>query len=668
LTRKSGRRLLVIAAMLGFPFVPRAASAYPAATVTLTGHGYGHGRGMGQYGALGYAVDHGWSYRQILDHFYGGTSAGSTSTSSLVTVDMTAHDGQDTIVLQAQGQMVTSPAVNLGCGSGQPCAVRVQRVGAGSFRVYHGTACSGGAGGWVAAATVAGSAVTIHPTAAPSDETSSMLQLCETNDTRWLRGDLLARDTGSSQATVNSLPMESYLRGVVPRESPAYWGNLGGGAGEQALEAQAVAARSYATAEHRWPWAKTCDTTACQVYGGRAIQINGSPVTDFEGTSLYATSDRAVAATAGEVRVFSSGAVARTEFSSSTGGYTAGGTFPAVVDDGDTTASNPNHAWSDSVPVSAIEAAYGGSIGSLNAVNVLSRSGLGDLGGRVLSVELAFTRASVTISGNEFASQFGLKSNWFAVNNNPMQPYVAVTVNGSVYGFAGANVAGSPAAQGVQSRPVGLAGTTGGYWVLTTDGNVYPFGSARSYGSLAGIRLKGPPHQIIATPSGRGYWIVASDGGVFTFGDAHFYGSTGNIRLNAPVVAMAPTGDGGGYWLLGSDGGVFTFGDAHFYGSTGNLRLAAPVNGMATTPAGGGYWLLGSDGGVFSFGDAAFQGSLPGIGVHATAVSVQGATAGQGYLVATSNGHVYGFGAAIAAGGPADQGATTSTVGVVYTR
>ena len=57
MTRKSGRRLLVIAAMLAFPFVSRAASAYPAATVTLTGHGYGHGRGMGQYGALGYAVE-----------------------------------------------------------------------------------------------------------------------------------------------------------------------------------------------------------------------------------------------------------------------------------------------------------------------------------------------------------------------------------------------------------------------------------------------------------------------------------------------------------------------------------------------------------------------------------------------------------------------------------
>src|SRR5665648_49127 len=44
---------------------------------TFTGHGWGHGRGMGQYGALGYAVDHGWSHLEILDHFYGGTARGN---------------------------------------------------------------------------------------------------------------------------------------------------------------------------------------------------------------------------------------------------------------------------------------------------------------------------------------------------------------------------------------------------------------------------------------------------------------------------------------------------------------------------------------------------------------------------------------------------------------
>jgi ribosomal protein L24E len=115
-----------------------------------------------------------------------------------------------------------------------------------------------------------------------------------------------------------------------------------------------------------------------------------------------------------------------------------------------------------------------------------------------------------------------------------------------------------------------------------------------------------------STPTSGGYWMVASDGGIFTFGDAKFYGSTGNIPLAQPVVGMARTSDGKGYWLVASDGGVFTFGDAKFYGSTANVKLAAPVVGIVPTSDGKGYWLVASDGGIFTFGDAGFVGSLGG--------------------------------------------------------
>jgi hypothetical protein len=46
---------------------------------------------------------------------------------------------------------------------------------------------------------------------------------------------------------------------------------------------------------------------------------------------------------------------------------------------------------------------------------------------------------------------------------------------------------------------------------------------------------------------------------------------------------------------------------------------------------------------------------------------MQSTADGHGYLIATTAGHVYGFGDAIPAGGPADQGATASTIGVIYT-
>ncbi|NBO84184.1 MAG: hypothetical protein EBV14_02360, partial [Actinobacteria bacterium] len=73
--------------------------------------------------------------------------------------------------------------------------------------------------------------------------------------------------------TINAVNMEAYLRGVVPRESPAGWGDAVGGAGMNALRAQAVAARSYASTENRYPGlAHTCDTMDCQVYGGAGLR------------------------------------------------------------------------------------------------------------------------------------------------------------------------------------------------------------------------------------------------------------------------------------------------------------------------------------------------------------------------------------------------------------
>ena len=99
--------------------------------------------------------------------------------------------------------------------------------------------------------------------------------------------------------------MEDYLRGVVPRESPASWGDAAGGAGINALRAQAVAARSYAQAENRYPYAKTCDTTTCQVYGGAGL--NGAASRTHAPTGRSPTPPAQVMTLGGQV--------ARTEFS-----------------------------------------------------------------------------------------------------------------------------------------------------------------------------------------------------------------------------------------------------------------------------------------------------------------------------------------------------------------
>ena len=54
---------------------PTAPAAVTATTFLVSGRGWGHGVGMSQYGALGYAQD-GWTYDQILGHYYTGAELG----------------------------------------------------------------------------------------------------------------------------------------------------------------------------------------------------------------------------------------------------------------------------------------------------------------------------------------------------------------------------------------------------------------------------------------------------------------------------------------------------------------------------------------------------------------------------------------------------------------
>ena len=430
-----------------------------------------------------------------------------------------------------------------------------------------------------------------------------------------------------------------------------------------ALRAQAVAARSYASAERRSEWAQTCDTQSCQVYGGRATQ-DGATFNDLEA----ATTSQAVDDTRGQVRVFvADGKVARTEFSSSTGGYTAGGVFPAVPDEGDAVDSNPSATWTARVPVTVLEAAYP-QIGSLLSVDVTKRNGLGDMGGRVLEVVLRGSKGKATLSGADMRGLWsyssgsrpdGLRSDWFRVVNNPsggLSGYWVVGADGGIFSFGEAKFYGSTGGIPLNSPILGLAATPkgAGYWLVATDGGIFSFGDAQFYGSTGALKLNKPVVGMATTAPGRGYWLVASDGGIFSFGDARFHGSTGSLQLNKPVVGMAPTPTGQGYWLVASDGGIFSFGDARFHGSTGAITLNKPVVGMAPTPTGKGYWLLAADGGLFSFGDAAYFGSLPGSKINTTAVAMRPTRTGAGYLIVAVNGAVSSFGDAPVLGGVPD--------------
>ena len=624
-TRAIRTALAGVAATLGLAPALLSVGAAPAAampsSLTIVGHGWGHGRGMGQYGALGYAQQ-GWSFQQILAHYYQGTNASTTSVAS-IQVSLTELYGATSVAVSAP--------------SGHTLILDGKDSGKGALTLTRGHAVT---------SSVNADVIVSGP--------------WSTGSTRQFQGGVsMPTDV---QNVVNTVSLVQYVEGVVPRESPASWPRA-------ALAAQAVAARSYALAYTDGGTSTICDYAACQMYEGDPVQYD---------TTYTSNSDAAVTSTGNEVLLCggdsscgSSSQVARTEFSSSTGGYTAGGQFPAVPDAGDAVSANPNHDWSVTVATSYVQSAFP-SVGTLQSITVTSRNGFGDLGGRVITMVLTGSSGRETASGDAFAAAIGLRSDWFAVTTSTAPAgsdhgYWVVASNGSVYPFGDAPSYGSMAGHSLVSPVVGMAPTSDshGYWLVAGDGGIFTFGDARFHGSTGNQHLVKPVIGLVPTTDSSGYWLVASDGGIFSFGDARFYGSTGGMRLVKPVVSMARTADGKGYWMVASDGGVFNFGDARFYGSTGRIHLVAPIVGIVPTSDGKGYWLVASDGGVFAFGDAGFVGSLGGQGVN-DVVSVSPTPDGRGYLLVTRSGSVYTFGDATFLGDPATNvsGWSGSAIGV----
>ena len=504
--------------------------------MVITGKGFGHGRGLGQWGAYGYATLQGWTSRQILDHYYGGTVAGGLSPTSALGVRITNLDAKPLTLFQPRGRLYlrldndpgfvvppafladasaaaisapapqvvpAEPAVGAAITvplpgpplttstvpnpaaavldppvtTGKGAAVRV-RLAQGAWEISDAPSC---AGPWTVRTALANRTVTVStgpldPAAGP-DDPDAMLQLCEGKQRRVYRGDFLAITDGKVQRGVNLVGIEAYLRGVVPREISARWGENG----MEAVKAQAVAARSYAAAEKRSGYSNTCDTISCQVYGGRGL------VTEKGFTSLEdPRTDRAIAETVGEIRVNpKTGSVIRTEFSASTGGFTAGGEFPPVPDDGDAIEANPNRAWERRLPGNAV--GKSNKLGSLVDAKVSARDGFGPDGGRATKVVLSYERGSVTVSGTDFMRSFSLKSNYFnaqVVSEGLKPPQGAATSGDIAPGEALTGDAGGPVAA-LGALPVGALTEVGASASATGAA-----GAPASSASSAGTKLR----------------------------------------------------------------------------------------------------------------------------------------------------------------------------------
>ena len=414
----------------------RTSSDASSSSVTFEGHGWGHGVGLSQYGALGYAVNYGWSAAQILDHFYGGTVA-STAPASDITVRLYALDGAATAVVHDKGQLVIDGYVS---PTGQPATWRslvANETTDGHYRVWGRTdanVCPGSgidlndpANGWTVVLADQATSVTFSPqidTSASADP-SDLVGLCEPSSgrVRYYRGSIRAINSNThANRTVSQVPLEQYLRSVVGGEVTWAWAAQGGGRGMQALQAQAVAARSYGLAENKDTFAKTCDAVNCQTYRGAAYRtgVGGAFV-----AQEFGPTDAAVQATVGVVRRYGSaaGTVAYTMFASSSGGYTAQNSlgFTPVIDEGDAVGDNGAHSWTASVSTASIQAAWPG-IGTYMGIAVTAQDGNGDWGGRVLAMTINGSAGSVHVTGNDFRAAMGLKSTWFHVVGGSPSP------------------------------------------------------------------------------------------------------------------------------------------------------------------------------------------------------------------------------------------------------
>jgi SpoIID/LytB domain protein len=426
----------VATALVPFLPLPARAAGVPIPGVVVDGRGYGHGIGMSSWGSYGAAVDLGWSWPQILAHYYGGTTVSTVTAADFgrmapgtMSVRLTALDGAQTAVVHGPGGASTAadPA-------GRRWASLVARELPGQRNVYrvYGRAdatCPATAAnlddpalGWTVVTPSVTGPVTFRTDVGddPATPAAALLGVCEPAGTvRYYRGSVgAANGTEGENRTVNTVPLELYVQGVLAREVIPSWASAGGGRGAEALRAQAVASRSFGLSEGagsswttRYSYAKTCDTQSCQVYGGVGFSYGvGGAITVYED----ARTNAATTDTAGVVLRTGTGAVASAMFSASSGGRTAGGLYPAVDDPGDATGANSHHEWAVTLPAATVEKAYP-AIGRLTGITVTARSGGGAWGGRATSLTISGTNGQTQVTGSVFRTAFGLKSTYLDV-------------------------------------------------------------------------------------------------------------------------------------------------------------------------------------------------------------------------------------------------------------
>ncbi|MCL4078792.1 cell wall-binding repeat-containing protein [Coriobacteriia bacterium Es71-Z0120] len=399
----------------------RARALEPAAipTFTISGGGWGHGIGLSQYGSQGFAL-HGYTYDWIIKHYFQGTSIQKASNAVEVRVNldkdsasrqswtvrsvdatMTVYDGAASVKLPKNTYYTFT----------NDAGVVVTKYGTGSVVATF-------TGSWVKADPDGEALFEVKDPSGPPlhrDYPSGYPYV------RWRGRFEVTRDGTQGLYAWNLVPLEQYLYGVVPRESPASWK-------PEALKAQAVAARSYAKAkidpndDGKRDNSLAC-TTADQVYGGHSRLSNGTVVMhEASSTNAAVDATRDLIAKDGSTIVM-------TFFHSSSGGNTANiedvwpsatpkSYYTGVESPYEADAGNPNQSWTETMDGLAMA----GKLGAPPSVYVRRVSIERGSSGYPKSTTFYFSNGtSTTLGADSVRIKLGLKSPNFWFFGFPMQ-------------------------------------------------------------------------------------------------------------------------------------------------------------------------------------------------------------------------------------------------------
>ena len=359
-----GYAATLLAASPGVPLPATASTATittsPAsAVVAISGHGWGHGLGLSQWGAYGFAK-HGWTFDRILAHYYSGTTLGPAKVAS---VRVLLASAKKTAIESTAAWTVVDAA---------------------------GTKAALDPGALVLKAKLV---ITGHPELQPPFTFSGKQPLVV--DKVAYRGRLSVSSDGKLVQVIDTVGLESYLKGVVPAEMPSSWL-------PEALKAQAVAARSYALAN-------VTTGRPFDLYGDTRSQVFGGVHAENAATSA------AVDATKGQVVLYK-GKVANTLFFSTSGGRTAsalestGIAVPYLVPVADPyDVGSPYHDWG---PV-LFDAAAVAKQFKLAAPIADLQTTTGPSGRVKTLTVVSDDESQVTLNGNQVRGALELRSTWF---------------------------------------------------------------------------------------------------------------------------------------------------------------------------------------------------------------------------------------------------------------